>query len=129
VRPLKRRLLCVDDDVTTTEMLTELLRRQNYEVSVSATVNDALERARHESFSMYILDHWFNQGSGIELCRKIREFDPYTPIVFYSGTSLDSDREEALFVGASAFVLKPSIEELLSTIHSIFSDMPISGTV
>jgi DNA-binding response OmpR family regulator len=110
-------------------MLTELLRRQNYEVSISATVNEALELARRESFNMYILDHWFNRGSGIELCRKIREFDPHTPIVFYSGTSLDSDREEALFVGASAFVLKPGIEELLKTIHGIFSDTPVSDTV
>jgi DNA-binding response OmpR family regulator len=122
VRHLKRRLLCVDDDIETTEMLTYLLRGQDYDVDTAMTVEDALHLAKRESFNLYIFDHWFNRGSGIELCRKIREFDPHTPIIFYSGSALDSDRQEAMYIGATAFVEKPGIDELIKTVHKILVD-------
>lgn len=44
---------------------------------------------------------------GVELCREIRRSDPSTPVVFYSGAGLDSEREAALAAGAQAYLLKP----------------------
>jgi DNA-binding response OmpR family regulator len=105
-------------------MLTRLLNAENYEIRTVESVNDALELAKRESFNLYILDHWFDRGSGVELCRKIREFDRHTPIIFYTGTSFDSEREEAMFVGATAFVSKPGIEQLINTVHELLSDRP-----
>ena len=122
MRSIRRHLLCVDDDPDTNEVLARLLQAENYEIRTVESVNDALEIAKRESFNLYILDHWFNRGSGVELCRKLREFDPHTPIVFYSGTSFDSDRQEAMYAGASAFVAKPRIDELINTIHELLSD-------
>jgi DNA-binding response OmpR family regulator len=122
VRPTRRRLLCVDDDADTNEILARLLNAENYEILTVESVNDALEVAQRESFNLYVLDHWFNRGSGVELCRKIREFDRHTPIIFYTGASFDSDREEAMFVGATAFISKPGIDELINTVHELLSD-------
>ena len=124
MRPTKRRILCVDDEEDTCSMLVALLGRENYEVTAVNTVREALALARAESFNLYILDEWFPRDAGIGLCRKIREFDRHTPIVFYSGAAFDSDKEEALYAGAQAFVAKPYVEELLATIHRLLSDRP-----
>ena len=117
----KRRVLCVDDNDDTCFLLIHLLDLQGYEAKSVATVPEALEAAQKESFNLYIIDQWFAQSSGTNLCRRIREFDPHTPIIIYSGTALDSDREGALQAGASAFIAKPHIEELVDTIRHFFT--------
>jgi DNA-binding response OmpR family regulator len=122
MQPTKRRILCVDDDEDTCFMLTHLLGQENYEVKTTKTVSEALQFARNESFNLYILDEWFPRGAGLGLCRKVREFDPHTPIIFYSGAAFDSDKEEALYAGAQAFVAKPYVEELISAVHRLLAD-------
>lgn len=117
--PTRRRILCVEDDNDTSFMLTYLLMQEGYEASSAETVEQALEMSHRESFSLYILDEWFLKRSGTELCRKIREFDPHTPIIIYSGTALESTREEALLAGANAFVSKPLVAELMETIKRL----------
>jgi DNA-binding response OmpR family regulator len=122
MQPTKRRILCVDDDDDTCLMLTHLLGQENYQVKTAKSVSEALQIARNESFSLYILDEWFPREAGISLCRKIREFDPHTPIIFYSGAALESEKQEALYAGAQAFVAKPYVEELITTVHSLLVD-------
>ena len=124
MHPAKRRILCVDDDEDTCFMLTHLLKQENYETKTVRTISEALEMARSESFNLYILDEWFPREAGVGLCRKIREFDPHTPIIFYSGAAFDSDRAEALYAGAQAFVAKPYVDELIATVHRLLSDQP-----
>jgi two-component system OmpR family response regulator len=122
MQPTKRRILCVDDDEDTCFMLAHLLEQENYEVTTIRDVSEALELAQNESFNLYILDEWFPQEAGLGLCRKVREFDPHTPIIFYSGAAFDSDKDEALYVGAQAFVAKPYVEELIRTVHRLLTD-------
>ena len=117
----KRRILCVDDNEDTCLMLTHLLDLQGYEARSVSSVPEALELAQKESFNLYIIDQWFAQSSGTNLCRRVREFDPCTPIIIYSGAALDSDREGALQAGASVFVAKPYIEELVDAVRHFFT--------
>jgi CheY-like chemotaxis protein len=122
LQPRKRRILCVDDDEETCFMLNKLLEQENYEVATAKSVREALQIAQNGSFNLYVLDAWFPVEAGISLCRKIREFDPHTPIIFYSGAAFDSDKQEALYAGANAFVAKPYVEELVETIHRLLAD-------
>lgn len=117
----KRRILCVDDDADTCEMLTYLLAHENYEAFTSRSVQQALELAQKEAFSLYILDEWFAASSGTSLCRKIREFDPHTPIIIYSGAVFEADRHEALLAGADAFVAKPDVDLLLENVRRLLA--------
>lgn len=115
----RRRILCVEDDNDTSFMLTYLLMQEGHEARSVATVEEALSLARKESFSLYIIDQWFLRGSGTGLCGQIREFDPHTPIIIYSGAVLDSTREDALLAGANAFVAKPLVDELLKAVEHL----------
>jgi DNA-binding response OmpR family regulator len=88
-------------------MITFLLGQSGIKVVSAHTVSDALLLAEADSFDLYLLDSSFPDGTGIELCKKIRASDETTPIVFYSGMSDESTRESGLDAGAQAYLIKP----------------------
>ena len=108
-----RRVLCVEDDEDTCMMLCDLLGLIDCEVATAATAAEALELIARGRFDLYLLDNWLPGGSGVALCREIRRSDPSTPILFYSGAGLDSERDEALAAGAQAYLVKPGDVSLL----------------
>lgn len=117
-----RRVLCVEDDEETCKMLCGLLGLINCESTTAATAKEALEKIASERFDLYLLDNWLPGGSGVELCRKIRETDSSTPIVFYSGAALPSEREEALDAGAQAYLVKPlDVAALVETVNRLLN--------
>src|SRR5262249_46363983 len=78
-----------------------------YNVMFARDVEEGLRLARQLRFDLYILDNWLPDGSGVGLCRLIREFDPQTPILFYSAAAYLRDKQEALRAGAQAYFVKP----------------------
>lgn len=94
--PHAKRILCVDDDKDTCSILCCLLGLIDCEATSAPTAAEALELIGRGRFDLYLLDNWMPGGSGVDLCQEIRQSDPSTPIVFYSGAALESEREEAL---------------------------------
>jgi len=114
-----RRILCADDNEDTCFMLAALLGQAGCEATAARTVSDALRLAGDGGFDLYVLDNKFPDGSGAELCRSIRRFDPLTPVLFYSGAAFDSDREESLAAGAQEYVAKPDIDALTKAVRRL----------
>ena len=78
--------------------------------------------ARRGYFDLYIIDNWLPDGSGSGLCRAIREFDLYTPILFCSATACERDIEDALRAGAQDYLNKPVIpDELMQAVARLIS--------
>jgi CheY-like chemotaxis protein len=105
------RILFVDDHEDTRFLITYLLNAWGYEVVAAKSVDEGLALARGSEFDLYLLDSRFADGSGMELCEGIREFDKETPIVFYSGDH-PSRLKKALECDAQGFVLKPGFDAL-----------------
>lgn len=101
-------ILYVEDHDDTRILMGMMLRTAGFEVAEATCARDALELARAGGFDLYLLDHTFPDASGVTLCRALREIDPDTPIVFYSGRALEEEREEALRAGAQAYLVKPN---------------------
>lgn len=113
----KRRILCVDDDQDTCEMMAALLGSAGLEVCHALNVDEGLRLAKKERFDLILLDWTFDDGTGLELCQMIRSFDAETPILFYSGISYGSQTKQAISAGAQGFFIKPlGMEDLLQTI-------------
>src|SRR4030095_274724 len=113
----KGRILCVDDDKDTCEMITLLLGRLGYEVILAGTVAEGLALARKEHFDLILLDYFFNDGTGLELCHMVRTFDSETAILFYSGVADKAKIRQAIRTGAQGFLVKPGeIDELIQTV-------------
>ena len=105
------RILFVDDHEDTRYLITHLLGGQGYDVEAARSVEEGLQLARAGGFDLYLLDSRFADGSGMELCEGIRQFDKTTPIVFYSGDH-PSRLKKALDCDAQGFVLKPGFDAL-----------------
>lgn len=104
----KPRVLYIEDHEDTRELVTLLLTQRSYEVVTGATIEIGIALASAQKFDLYLLDSWLPDGSGLELCQRIREFDQTTPILFYSAAAYASDYEMALQSGAQAYLIKPS---------------------
>ena len=114
------RVLYIEDHEDTRELVTLVLEQKCIEVVTGTTIKSGVALAGSEAFDLYLLDSWLPDGSGIELCRKIREFDQETPIVFYSAAAYEIDRAEAIRSGAQAYFIKPSHpSELCSLVSSL----------
>ena len=117
----RKRILLVDDDEDTRDMMNALLDSFGYEPVIAASVSDALESARSGGLALCILDHWLTEGNGVDLCQQIRAFDSDTPIMFYSGAGYEADIQNGLRAGAQAYLVKPDFENLKPTIDRLIS--------
>src|ERR1051325_2750292 len=93
---MKGRILCVDDDEDTCEMITALLGQAGYEVQHALSISEGLIKAQGDNFDLILLDWSLADGTGLELCKQIRAFDTRTPILFYTGETDDTAMRAAL---------------------------------
>jgi len=110
------RALCVEDDEDSRDMLSTLLRFLRIEAKAVATAAQALSLIQAERFDLYLLDAWLPDLDGFELCRRMRDFDPHTPILFFSSAAYDDDKKRGIEAGANAYVTKPDVDGLVGTI-------------
>jgi DNA-binding response OmpR family regulator len=96
------------------------LESRNYEVTSAQTIATALELARQEKFDLFLLDSRLPDGSGLDLCKGIRQFDVHTPIIFFSADAYEADKTMALEAGAQGYLTKPArLGELCDLISSL----------
>ena len=110
------RVLYIEDHEDTRELVTLVLEQRSYEVVTGNSIKSGVALAGSQQFDLYLLDSWLPDGSGLDLCKQIREFDKATPIVFYSAAAYEIDRDLALKSGAQAYLVKPTHPSELCTV-------------
>ena len=120
--PLHPRVLFIEDDADTRELVSFVLRRENYEVVLAADSKEALSAAVKMSFELYLIDNWLPGESGVDLCKRLRQFDRRTPILFYSGAAYEQDKRAAFAAGAQGYLTKPiELGELVEEVSHLIS--------
>jgi DNA-binding response OmpR family regulator len=102
-------------------MLVTLLRLALIEAKAVGTAAQALSLLHTERFDLYLLDAWLPDLDGFELCRRMRDFDQDTPILFFSGAAYEADRRKGMAAGANAYVIKPDLTGLIGSITQFVS--------
>ena len=100
------RVLVVDDERQILRALKVILREAGYDVIEAATMEEALDRAAVRPPDAAIVDLMLPDGSGIELCRRLREWTTM-PILVLSAVGEEDAKVEALEAGADDYVTKP----------------------
>jgi two-component system phosphate regulon response regulator OmpR len=113
------RVLCVEDDEDTRDMLKFKLGLSDFEAVVASDMDAALSLMERERFSLYVLDGGLRNVNGLSLCQRIRASDARTPIVIFSGHGFASDIEAGMLAGANAYLVKPDSSELIPTIRRL----------
>jgi DNA-binding response OmpR family regulator len=111
----KYTVLCVDDDKDNLDLLTFVFEHENFEVFACDSLEECLEHAESKKLDAIILDNRFGNESSLEVCEKIRRFNPDIPIVFYSGEAREIEIEKVLNACADAYLVKPNDFNKLTT--------------
>ena len=113
------RLLCVDDDQDSAEMVSLLLQSYGVEVTCAQSVSEAWLKIRAERFDLLMLDVWMPRVSGFEFSRQLRDSGCTMPILFYSGAAGEPYKQNAFAAGGNAYVTKPDIQGLVETVLTL----------
>ena len=106
-------------------MMSALLQDRGYGVMTAGSVAEGLELAREITFDLYILDVRLPDGTGVELCQKLREMHPGIPILYYSAYGDPTEVESALAKCGDAYLKKPVC---IADIEDVVTRLLATGT-
>jgi len=119
-----KKVLVVDDDVKTVELVKLYLNRDGYRVLTAYDGTEALRLAREGHPDLIVLDLMLPGINGLEICRTLRgESD--VPIIMLTAKTTDQDKLIGLDLGADDYVTKPfSPRELAARVRVVLRRLP-----
>lgn len=116
---MKRKILVVDDDKKTVDLIRLYLEREQHQVLVAYDGREALELARQRTPSLIILDWMLPKVDGLDICRILRA-ESAVPIIMLTARSTEEDKLLGLDLGADDYVTKPfSPRELVARVRVV----------
>jgi two-component system KDP operon response regulator KdpE len=113
----RARILLVDDETAIQRAVGPLLRSRGYDVDIAGTGAQALAAFVERRPDLIVLDLGLPDLEGTEVCRRIRA-GSNVPVIVLSARGAESDKVNALDLGADDYVTKPfGPEELLARIR------------
>ena len=122
---MKTKILIVEDDPNILLGLEEILRAEDFEVTVCQRGDKAMEAAAKQQPALIVLDVMLPGASGYEVCKQLRAKKIMTPILMLTAKGQEMDKVIGLELGADDYVTKPfGVRELLARIHALLRRVP-----
>jgi len=119
-----KRVLVVDDDAKTVELVKLYLNRDGYRVLAAYDGAEALRLARERRPDLIVLDLMLPGMDGLEVCRTLRD-ESDVPIIMLTARTTDEDKLAGLSLGADDYVTKPfSPRELAARVRAVLRRLP-----
>lgn len=113
------RILIVEDDQTIAMGISYSLMQEGFQPEEVYNKNDALKKIEETSYDLYLLDLTLPDGTGYEICKKIKEKGD-APVIFLTACDDEVNVVMGLDMGADDYITKPfRIRELISRIKSV----------
>jgi two-component system response regulator RegX3 len=113
------KVLIVEDEISFSDALAYLLKKENYDVEVAVNGTEAIASFNSFSPDLILLDLMIPEVSGTEVCRVIRSTSQ-VPIIMLTAKDSEIDKVVGLELGADDYVTKPySSRELLARIKAV----------
>ena len=126
----RRTVLMVEDESSITEPLSEALQREGFDTEIARTAREAIESAERIGPDLVLLDVMLPDGSGLEVCRRLRERSK-VPIIMLTARGEETDRVVGLELGADDYIVKPfSAREVAARIRAVLrrADEPAASS-
>jgi CheY-like chemotaxis protein len=124
-RRTARRLLVVDDSVTTRELERSILEAAGYQVDTAVDGVDALARLAERAYDLVVADVDMPRLDGLALTARLRAIPHLAglPVIIVSARGSDDDRQRGIEAGASAYIVKRTFDQhnLLDAIERLLS--------
>ncbi|MCX7911586.1 MAG: response regulator transcription factor [Dehalococcoidales bacterium] len=119
-----KKVLVVDDDAKTVDLVRMYLNRDGYRVLTADNGIDALRLARESRPDLIVLDIMLPGMNGLDICRTLRK-ESDVPIIMLTALATDDDRLRGLDLGADDYVTKPfSPRELAARVRAVLRRLP-----
>jgi DNA-binding NtrC family response regulator len=116
----KKRLLIVDDENDLTNLLSEILGAEGYEISTARDGDEALAILGKETFDAVLLDILMPNRNGFEVLKHLTEHHPSTKTIMLTAYSDLASAVETKRLGAVEFITKPyKLQTVLSTLQRV----------
>lgn len=113
------KILMIEDDLSLINGLSFAIKKQGYDLDIARTVLETDAIFKDGKYSLVILDVSLPDGSGFDICRKIRQASKI-PIIFLTAADEETDIIMGLDIGADDYITKPfKLAVLLSRINAI----------
>lgn len=118
---LNKKILIIEDNKDLANILTLHLSDLDFQVTHAEDGLSGMKYLETKSFDLIILDLMLPGLDGLEICRRIRNQNNYTPVLMLTSKSSELDRVLGLEIGADDYVTKPfSVREVLARIKALF---------
>lgn len=112
------KILIIEDDMQITKILKLNLRLSGFESENATTFQEAWNKINTEHFDLLLMDIGLPDGSGLDLCQKVRESGNEVPIVFLSARTDEATVVKGIKNGADDYLRKPfGLEELKARVN------------
>ncbi|MDR0332194.1 MAG: response regulator transcription factor [Dysgonamonadaceae bacterium] len=123
------KILIVEDENRVAELLKRGLEESEHIVKIADSVSSGLITFENQPFDIIISDVMLPDGSGFELCRKIREQNERIPILMLTALGTTDDKLEGFDSGADDYMVKPfDFRELEARINTLLKRRAVSST-
>ena len=115
-------ILVLEDEPDIRKTLEYNLSREGYKVISAASIEQAKTLIKSDTFSLFLLDLMLPDGSGLDLCKKLKgnSETESVPIIILTAKDDEIDKIVGLELGADDYVTKPfSVRELILRIKSV----------
>jgi DNA-binding response OmpR family regulator len=113
------QILIIEDDPSVARSLTQGLEREGYMVTWEDSAEGGFLRAKENNPHLILLDVRLPDGSGFDVCRRIREHGLRMPVIILTVQDDEVDKVVGLEVGADDYLTKPyRLRELLARVRA-----------
>ncbi|WP_434048742.1 MULTISPECIES: response regulator [Sorangium] len=118
--PDRTKILVIEDDRDSSEMLMEMLGMADYEVELAHTADQAIAALTERRYGAALLDLNVTGATTVELIERLRGVSQRPPLVIFSARVPDDLRRAAALLSAAAVIQKPaSMDTLLTTMDRV----------
>lgn len=112
-------ILYIEDNFELSETIKNKLKSK-YNIDIEGNGVDGVKKTEGKEYDLIILDYFLPDMTGLEICKKIREYDKKTPILIFTTNENKEDIVNALDAGADDYLTKPfDFNELEARIRTL----------
>jgi DNA-binding response OmpR family regulator len=116
-----KTILIIEDDRNIADLVEIHLNDLGYRLDRAENGIDGLRKFEENDYALVILDLMLPRLDGLEVCKRIRSENKYTPILMLTAKSEELDKVLGLELGADDYITKPfSVREFIARVKSIF---------
>lgn len=125
------KILLLEDDLSLINGLSFALKKEGFTLDIAKTISEATELWANKKYDLLILDVSLPDGSGFEICKKVRQVSK-VPIIFLTASDEEISVIMGLDIGGDDYITKPfKLGVLMSRINALLrraNDFSLSDT-